>query len=59
MPVCTTPAAVVIDSPMPTASDELNESISMSCGACSSSACFVSWLHITPDEEIIVSDDRS
>ena len=57
--VCTAPAAVVTDIPMPTASDELKESISISFGLAASSACFVSSLHITPEDAISLSEERS
>ena len=47
------------DAPIPTASLEPNESKSMTFGMCSSSRSLTSWLHITPDELMSASDDRS
>src|SRR5207248_11265509 len=51
--------AIDVDAPIPTASDEPKESNKMACGICASRPALVSWLHITPDELINISDDRS
>jgi len=45
--------------PMPTASEEPSESKIMRLGRCASSPSFVAWLHMTPDEAMTRSDDRS
>ena len=47
------------DAPIPTASLDPNESNSITFGMCSSSRSFTSWLHITPDELISASEERS
>ena len=57
--VRTAPAALLIDMPMPTASEELKESISSIWGFAASRACLVSSLHITPEEAISLSEERS
>ena len=53
------PPAVETDAPMPTASDEPNESNSAACGMCRNRPCLFSWLHITPDELTISTLERS
>ena len=44
---------------MPTASDEPNESNSAACGRWRSRPSLLSWLHITPDDDIMITLDRS
>ncbi len=57
--VCTSPAAVIIEVPKPTASDEPKLSTMIACGMCASRPFFTSRLHITPDETMLTIDDVS
>ena len=51
-PVRDSPAAVVIEAPKPTASEEPKESKRIMFGWCASSARFTSGDHMTPEEMI-------
>src|SRR4051794_3964909 len=44
---------------MPTASDEPKESSKTACGICFNKPSLVSWLHITPDDVMAITEDRS
>src|SRR5262245_10296462 len=57
--VCCGASFTLTELPSPTASDEPNESNSTACGMCRSKPCLLSWLHITPDEVMASTDDRS
>ena len=57
--VCSATPAADTEAPSPTASDEPNESNSIACGRCSRRPCLLSWLHITPDDEMTLMLDRS
>ena len=58
--VCSAPRRLAdTDAPRPTASDDPNESKRIACGMWRSSPCLFSWLHITPDDEITATLDRS
>src|SRR3546814_1425604 len=47
------------DWPMPRASEDENASIRNMLGLCSSSPCLVCSLHITPDDVMAISEDKS